>query len=154
MIYFVHHYEIPALNRIHPVVVQRPQRQVHVRARPLSPSDVETAQMNRANFTQINSTVLQPVVPERELSQQSSNEVIVEPQDTDSESSSNSSDSLPRSGLHQSDEFDSSEGFVDSPSSSSAAGVSVEESGLFGSQLSHSDLRQARLRHLQKDRNT
>ena len=158
MMYFIHHYEIPALNRIHPVAVQRPRHQVNVvRARPLTPSDVETAQMPRANFTQLNSTVLQPAETEAQgsLDQQSSDELHIDGHDTSSEASI-STDSLLRSGLHQTDSSSSSDSSSSYENHAPHVGgiplVPVEESGeLFGPHLSDNDLRLARLCHLQKN---
>jgi len=115
MLYLVHHHELSALNRLFPVPVQRPQRQVNVRARPLAPSDIETAQMPRANFTQINTTVLQPVQMETldTYDQHSSDELQVDVNDTDSEASSFSTDLLLRSNLRQPDGSTSSQSLFD-----------------------------------------
>ena len=132
MLYLVHHHELPALNRIFPVPVQRPRRHVIVRARPLAPTDVETAQMASANFTQINPTVLQPVQTETPdmFDQHSSDELEADEHDTDSEASSFSTDLLLRSTLHQPDDSSSQSLFDHTSLAEDVALAPVEESGL------------------------
>ena len=156
MLFFLHHYEIPALNHINPVHFRLPQRQNN--PVPARPAQVDTSQLARDSFLQVNSTT-QPIGVQAEVSDEQSQQTFPGSSRTQSDSSSScdgeclDSDLQNRPNLQQTEDPHSSVGthlgFGRVPS------IPMQESELFPRQ--HSDVTSLRLttrQRLQKSQST
>lgn len=156
MLFFLHHYEIPAHNRV-PVHVRMPQhRNNPVAARPdvHVPAQVEASQLERANILQVDSTT--PQLIQVEANDEQNQQTLSGSHSTQTDSSSSSddflvSDLLNRPNLHRTEDSYSS---VGSHSGCGVPLIPLQESDPFPTGNLNMTERLSRLQHLQKSKST